>query len=56
MVLTRRKAADIVEGMLAGANYSKPKWADDEHCTVEATLVVSPEVMKALRATVWTQR
>jgi len=50
LVLIHQKAWLLVEGMLDRVQFSRPEWVSPTQCVVEATLVVTPELMEKLRA------
>ena len=41
----------VVEGMVRGAEYSRPSWPTHERCEVEARLELSAEELEQLQAT-----
>jgi len=50
LVLQSHRAWRVVEGMIKGAEFSKPSWPTPEKCEVKATLKVPDEEFKRLRA------
>jgi hypothetical protein len=49
LVLDRQEAWLVVDGMLEGVEFSRPRWPSDDHCVVTARLEASQKDLERLR-------
>lgn len=49
MLLSRQRARSVVDGMVEGVRFERPRWPTDRHCVVEARLTVPESELEELR-------